>query len=174
MALIPPPPNYEGLPAPLEMTVQEKALRDTFVAEYLVDYNGLKACMRCGFPREFAIEWSQKLLDEAYVQKRITELSMFAPNGEDQEKGEADYNKQRIKAQLLKEAHYYGPGSSHAARVSALKNLAVIYGMEAPKKIDANIAHQGGVMRAPGIAELDSWEQSASSSQEALTRDAAT
>jgi hypothetical protein len=170
MSWIPPPPTTEeGLPPPLEMSEREKALRDTFVAEYLVDFNALKACMRCGFPREFATEWAQKLMDEPYVQKRIKEIS-FTPVDPKQEE---EYEKKRIKNQLMREAHYYGPGSSHAARVSALAQLQKFYGMEKPRQTENKHVINGGVMRAPGIASLDDWEGAATASQEDLMRDAA-
>jgi mevalonate kinase len=150
------------------MNEREKALRDTFVAEYLVDYSALKAAMRCGFPREFASEWSQRLMDEPYVQQRITAVT-YTPVDVKQDE---EFNKARIKAQLMKEAHYYGPGSSHSARVAALAALQKMYGMEAAKKLDATVTNKGGVMRAPGIAGLDEWEAQAEQSQDALTRDA--
>lgn len=169
MAYIPPPPTDEGLPTPLKLNEREQALRDTFVAEYLIDYSAHRAAMRVGFPEEFAREWAPKLMAEAYVQQKIKQMELTPVDP----KAEEDFNKQRIKQQLLKEAYYYGPGSSHAARVSALKALSDLYGMEAPKKLEATLKHQGGVMRAPGIATLDSWEQQATESQDALTRDAA-
>jgi hypothetical protein len=81
---------------------------------------------------------------------------------------EAEYNRQRIKQQLMREAHYRGPGSSHAARVAALARLAAIYDLEAPKKTKIDIEHRGGVMRAPGVANLEDWEAAAVASQEAL------
>lgn len=173
MTSIPPPPNgftpsVEGIPAALQYNEREKALRDTFVSEYLVDYNGLKAAMRCGFPREFATEWAQKLLDEPYVQQMLQSVSMTPMDP----KKEAEYNQQRIKNQLLREAFYHGPGSSHAARVAAGVALAKLYGMEPPKKTEATVKHAGGVMIAPGVADLSSWEGAASESQDALTRDA--
>lgn len=164
----PPPPTDEGLPQPLKLNEREQALRDTFVAEYLVDYSAIRAAMRCGFPEEFAREWAPRLMSESYVQLKLKELALTPGDP----KAEEDFNKQRIKQQLLREAHYYGPGSSHAARVSALKALTELYGMEAPKKTEALVKHQGGVMRAPGIAQLDSWESSAGESQDALVRDA--
>jgi hypothetical protein len=151
-------------PLPAEMSAREKALRDTFVAEYLIDYSQVKAAMRCGFPREFAIEWGQKLMEEPYVQKKLTQLEMTPMD----EKAEFEYNRQRIKQQLMKEAYYKGPGSSHAARVSALAKLAVIYDLEAPKKSKIDVNHRGGVMQVPPVAGVDDWESAALASQEAL------
>jgi hypothetical protein len=146
------------------MTEREKALRDTFVAEYLVDYSQTNAAMRCGFPRDFATEWGSRLMDEPYVQQKLKSLEMTPGDPV----AEAEYNRQRIKQQLMREAHYRGPGSSHAARVAALARLAAIYDLEAPKKTKIDIEHRGGVMRAPGVANLEDWEAAAVASQEAL------
>jgi hypothetical protein len=150
-------------PAPV-MTEREKALRDMFVAEYLVDYSQTNAAMRCGFPRDFAVEWGSRLMDEPYVQQKLKSLEMTPGDPV----AEAEYNRQRIKQQLMREAHYRGPGSSHAARVAALARLAAIYDLEAPKKTKIDFEHRGGVMRAPGVANLEDWEAAAVASQEAL------
>ena len=150
-----------------EYNFREKSLRDLFVAEYLNDFDQVKAAQRCGFQFQFAIEFARKFMDEPYVQQQIKRVKL----GQDQpidEKEEERLNKKRIFATLFQEAHYHGPGSSHAARVSALGKLAVMYGMEAPKKTEATVTHKGGVMAVPGIASLDEWEVTASKSQDAL------
>lgn len=155
-------------PRQKEMTEREKALRDAFVSEYLVDYDQVRAAMRCGFNRQFAQEYAKLFMDEPYVQKRINEVRFMKTD----ERALEEYDKARIKSSLMHEAHYHGPGSSQAARVAALGKLAAMYGMEAPKKIEANVAHRGGVMAVPGIAALDDWEQTASASQDELVRHA--
>jgi hypothetical protein len=152
------------IPAAEEYSERERALRDLFVSEYLIDYDQVAAAQRCGYTYQFAVEYAQKFMHEAYVQQRINAVK-FAVLDETQE---ADYDKKRIKAALMQEAHYKGPGSSHAGRVAALAKLAALYGMEAPKKVDATVQHRGGVMAVPGIAALDDWEKQASVSQDAL------
>lgn len=147
-----------------EMTEREKALRDMFVAEYLIDYHQVKAAMRCGFSRDFAIEWAQRFMEEAYVQQKLKALEMTPLD----EKAEAEYNRQRIKQQLFREAHYHGPGSSHAARVAALSRLSAIYDLEAPKKSKIDVNHRGGVMQVPPVANVDDWESAAIAAQQAL------
>lgn len=156
------------IPGGQVLTDREKALRDLFVEHYLVDFNATLAAQRCGFEREFAIEYARKFLEEPYVQQRILQLKFASV---DPAKLEA-YNKTRITNALLAEAHYRGPGSSHAARVSALAKLAAIHGMETPKKIEATIKHRGGVMAIPAIANIDDWEAAAAASQEQLVKDA--
>lgn len=147
-----------------EMSVREKALRDCFVAEYLVDYDAVCACLRIGFNNQFAKEFAIKLMAEPYVQKRINEVRFQDIPEKDLEA----YNKKRIASKLMQEAHYMGPGSSHAARVAALSKLAALNNMEPAKKVDATVNHRGGVMAVPGIAKLDDWEKAASASQDTL------
>lgn len=154
--------------AEIYSTPAQKALRDMFVNEYMVDYDPVAAAQRCGFERQFAREFASKFMDEAYVQQRINAVKFMDVDPQSEQK----YNQQRVKAALMFEAHYRGPGSSHAARVAALSKLAALNGLDAPKKIDATIKHLGGVMAVPGIAKLDDWEQAASESQDALVKHA--
>lgn len=162
MAAIPEQPSVEDYVRADTLDPRQKALRDLFVSEYLIDYNQVNAAMRCGFPRDFAVQWAGQFMDEPYVQKRIKEME-YTPIDPKQEE---EYNKQRIKMQLLRESMYRGPGSSHAARVAALTTLAKLNNMEPSKKIDQNINMQGGVMRIPAApASSDDWEQAAMQSQ---------
>lgn len=166
MAAIPPPPtSTEDFLRADTLTEREKALRDMFCAQYLIDFNSVAAAMRCGFPRNFAQEYAQKFMEEAYVQQKLTQLT-YTPTDPDAER---QFNQRRIMQQLLKEAHYHGPGSSHSARVAALTKLAILEGMEPPKKVEADVTHRGGVMKVPTVAtDIDAWEGAAVASQEAL------
>lgn len=162
-------PLPNGLPAPEEMNPREKALRDMFVSEYLIDFDQVKAAMRCGFNQQFAVEYSRKFMEESYVQKRINEVRFMKVD----DRALEEFDKTRIRSSLMAEAHYYGPGSSSASRVAALGKLALMYGMEAPKKVDVNAVHRGGVMAVPGIASLEDWEKGAAESQDELVKHAA-
>ena len=153
---------------PLEMSEREKALRDLFVSEYLVDYDQVKAAQLCGFTLQFAVEYAKKFMEEPYVQRRIREVTFMKVD----EKAIEQFDKTRIKAALMAEAHYRGPGSSHSGRVAALSKLASLYGMEAPKKGSMDVTHRGGVMAVPGIASLSDWEQVAAESQDQLVANA--
>lgn len=167
-----------GNPLPAEapgaptMTPQERALRDLFVAEYLVDFNATKAAMRCGFGKQFAVEYAKKFMAEPYVQQRISGIQKLDQRDEvSLEK----FNKRRVQEQLMEEAHYHGPGSSQAARVAALKALADMYGMgsaaQARQAAQGGGQVAGGVMVVPEIADVTNWEQTAMGSQKALRDD---
>lgn len=168
------PPVPGKVPDSREYTTAEKALRDLFVNEYLVDYDAQKAAMRCGFGGQFAIEYSKKFMAEPYVQQRISKLGTSADV--DQEDLEA-FNVRRVREQLTREAFYYGPGASHSARVSALAKLAEINNMLGAKGgrgggPGGGGAIAGGVMQVPTISNVDEWEAEAARSQDELTRDA--
>jgi hypothetical protein len=164
------PPVPGSIPEAQTLSEKEKALRDLFVSEYLVDYDEFRAAQRCGFNAQFAREYGRRFMEEPYVASKISQLRI-APTVN--EKDLLDYNQRRVREGLVTEAHYRGPGSSHAARVSALKALAEITGMV--KKVETKSqANLGGVMAVPGIADIDQWEKVASASQDALVQDAGT
>ena len=150
-----------------ELTEQERALRDRFVDEYLVDYSPLNAARRVGFSNAFAEEYSKRFMTEPYVRQRIKKLETSSTVDEDDLE---EYNKKRIRAQLMREAH--DQFSTGAARVAALGKLMSMYGMDAPTRIQQEIEHRGGVMRVPAIASLDDWERTAMAQQTALTESA--
>ena len=149
-----------------ELTPRERQLRDAFVDQYLIDYDAHAAALRVGFQAAFAPDYAKKFMGETYVRQRLKMMEQTEPTVgaaiEDK------YNNRRIKAKLMEEAFYTGPGSSHSARVSALKALAAIQGLEAPKKTESLNVHKGGVLMVPAIANLDDWEAVAVESQRAL------
>ncbi len=161
------------IPQSADLSQREIALRDLFVAEYLVDYDMMKAAMRCGFAQQMAVEYGQKLFYDSYVQVKLSRIGIGKNDGSEET---VAYDKKRIQEALMREAHNYGPGSSHAARVSALKALAEIHSLVERKVAGQKSANapQGGVMTVPAIADLTEWEQAASASQDALIQHAGT
>lgn len=151
-----------------ELSSREKELREKFVSEYLLDYDQTAAAIRIGFSASFAATYAENFMQEPYVRKRIAEMQTALT---EDEKLEADLDRRRIRAGLMREAHYRGPGSSHAARVAALGKLANIREMDAPVKIKSDVTHRGGVMMVPGIANFDEWEKAAQASQTDLQKD---
>lgn len=148
-----------------ELSPREKALRDVFVKEYLVDYDPFQASLRVGFMRSFAEDYAKRLMSEPYVQRKITELQRTEPADE---KEQAKQDK-LLTLNTLRQAAQNGP---FASRVAAAAKLAAILGMDAPVKTSQEIMHKGGVMMVPGLASLDAWEGAAQQSQERLVQEA--
>lgn len=151
-----------------ELSEKEKVLRNKFVDEYLLDFDQTAAAIRVGFSASFAQTYAEKFMQEPYVRKRIADMQTALAQDE---KLEAEQDKRRIRAGLLREAHYRGPGSSHAARVSALGKLATIRDMDAPIKLKTDVTMRGGVMMIPAIANIEEWQMAAQASQENLQKD---
>lgn len=158
-------PTPKGsLPAWLEMeaqlTEQERALRDRFVDELIVDYDAVAACMRIGFSRTFAGPYAEQFIGEAYVQRRIKLVEQRTLDPELSH----DYDANRVRAVLMRWAH-----SSHGpTAVAAARQLCSVMGLDAPTKIKQEIEHRGGVMMVPAIASLTDWEKTAVESQQKL------
>lgn len=150
-----------------EFTEQEKALRDRFVEEYLVDFSPLNAARRVGFAAVFAEQWAKKLMGESYVRKRMEDYKHRTNIDEDTRD---DYDRRRVRAQLMREAH--DAFSTGSARVAALGKLMSLLDMDSPLKVDSNVTHRGGVMMVPAIAGLDEWERAAMASQQELVKQA--
>lgn len=147
------------------LSLEEQALRDLFVLEYLKDWDAFAAAIRCGFSGLAAKEYAQRFMEEPYVRNRIKQGEMALAS--DGQKATAA-RKKIIMAGLMREAHQWG--GSQAARVSALTTLAKIHGMDVPKAGSRNgQARDGaGVMVVPGIAKAEDWEAQAVSSQRKL------
>lgn len=144
---------------------EQIALRDRFIQQYVIDYDAVEATMRIGYSRDVAMHISRQFLNCEYVAFKIQKW-------EDENDGDLDIEQRRIFAALRKESRYYGPGSSHAARVAALAKLASLRKMDQPIKHEHDVNSKGGVMVVPGVASVDDWQRAAIESQKALTDNA--
>lgn len=147
----------------------EKALRDKFVDEYLLDFDSYAAALRVGFLKSVANEYASQFMEDVYVRQRIMQRQTQT---EASPKEATKMRRRLTEMALLREANYRGEGASHSARVSALAKLASIYDMDAPLKTKSEITHRGGVMMIPAIANLDDWEKAAQASQQQLVDEA--
>lgn len=144
---------------------REKALRDFFVNEYLVDYDPVAAAVRVGYGKSFAKEYAARFMNEPYVLREIQRREGVADNSADDEESE----KKRIIAGLKREANYRGPGSSQSARVAALSRLATLHGMDPQNKPkEPDVLPGEGTFVVPGIMTPEQWEAEAAKQQEAL------
>lgn len=104
---------------------EEKALRDLFVQEYLLDFDPVMACIRIGFIVEFAQQFAIKLMQEPYVRNLLAQaMRKTADNPEEEKKSDLALIKHG-----LREAGQHGP---YANRVQAWKTLAQIQGFDKP------------------------------------------
>lgn len=147
--------TYFDEPLPMEQ------IRE-FVQEYLFDFDSVASCQRMGFSFEASCSQGPAFLKDPGTQRAIRESmeSDELPVG----------MKNRVVSLLVKEANERGPNASHAARVSALRQLSLIYGMEdiPGKDAERNKTIEGTVMVVPGIAEADDWEETAQLQQQKL------
>jgi hypothetical protein len=147
------------------LSPQEKALRDKFVTEYLVDYDAWAACIRVGFLKSVAIEYAGHFMQEPYVQQQIALRQQGEPgNTKEQEAIE----RRLVKQWLIQEARYKGPGASHSGRVQALGHLKNMLDLDGTKKVKKDVTHRGGVMLVPAISSVDEWEKAAAVEQDKL------
>jgi len=95
---------------------QTTAKQDRFIEEFLVDLNATQAAIRAGYSPKTAHAQASRLLKNVNVAAKIA-----AAKGNRSERTEItlDY----VLARLMIEAEREGEGASHAARVSALKEL---------------------------------------------------
>lgn len=152
-----------------ELSHREIALRNTFVKEYLVDYDQIGAAVRCGYHASYAKEMGVRFMGCPYVVQRISQIELQTPEEEDA------VMRKRVISGLIREANYRGPGSSPSARVAALSKLAAIQGMDAPTRnkteltgADGQPLNGGGIFVVPGIVTLEEWEAKAAQQQEDL------
>lgn len=114
------------------LTKQERALRQRFVEQYLVDYDAYSAAIRLGYQEAFAQQYAKQFMSEPYTLNRIAEREA--------EMGiltEEDQHRKKIVAGLYREAH--SRFNSGSARVAALTQLAKIIGIEAPVKTEQQV-----------------------------------
>lgn len=146
-----------------KLSAKEIALRNEFVRQYLLDYDEVLACMRLGFTKPFALEYSAKFMLDPYVQQQIS-INKLKSADDEQDQEEADKS---LVLSVLREAAQKGP---FASRVAAASKLAAICGMDKPSAVSLDISNRGGVMVVPGIGNIDDWEAEATKSQEELIR----
>lgn len=149
-----------------ELTDREKALRNMFVDQYLIDYDEIAAAQRCGFQVGFAKDYALKFMSEAYVRQRIE----IVKHTKVDEKKMEQFDKETVRSILRKEMH--NPHTTGAARVQAAAKMAAILGMDKPVENKTTHIHKGGVLMVPAIANVNDWESMAKASQEKLVSDA--
>jgi len=122
------------------LTKDEIALRDSFIAEYMQDFNSFLAAIRCGFIAAHAVDWGKRLIEDSYVQKKVLELTRKPP--EDPAKAmEAD---KELIANTYRSVIATG---SKSEQVAAARSLALMRGFEKPDTVGDAAAELANVMR---------------------------
>ena len=93
-----------------------------FVDEHLIDANATQAAMRAGYSRRTARAQGSRLLTNADIRREIERRSAALSE-------RARIDAAWVLRRLAIEAEREGPGSSHSARVSALRHIARHPGM---------------------------------------------
>ena len=140
----------------LNLNETQKHLRDCFVAQYVVDFNGSKALSRIGCPGDikYCRKKASELLQEPYVSVRIAKLLM--------ERRETDIvSRNQVLARVWQEAN--DDDNSGKERIAALTLLAKMLGMLRELVVDKPEA-PNHVMLVP-VMSAGEWEQAAASAQ---------
>lgn len=101
------------------LTEQEILLRDHFVAQYLVDFDPYKACLRIGFQPTYATIHANTLFNDGYVQRKIAHM-LTAPVVSTPEQEAAD---RALLENTLKRLMAKGSDSAQAAAVGKYMTL---------------------------------------------------
>ena len=169
--LDPSSPNSQRLAAKTEgnLSTKQRDRADTFISQYLRDFNATRAFIRTQMEEgkayedidyNYAMNQGYQMTRWPYVAQKIQEAMETAEEKNIISRSEVLFG-------LKREANYNGPSASHGARVNSWGKLAQILGMET-KKIEQTLALKGGVMIVPETQDLDSWEARTQAAQAAL------
>lgn len=126
--------------------------------------NPQQAAQDVGVPQDSISEFLRVCKDHPDVQNILMEDELSMPDFND-----PDSVRKHILKKLWREANFRGTGAQQAARISALKTIGEITGIEAAKKVDVNSNSEGGMMMIP-VMDASMWEESAEKMQEDLKK----
>lgn len=156
---------FDEIIQPRALSPGELAIRAVFVEEYLKDYDGYLAAIRCNFHPTQALQAARELLQDAEVNRMIqSKLCNFHTQGK-----RSQEQRDLIIRSLIKEAHAHGMGCSQVGRISALSTLAKIFNLDKVQE-KASVVHH--VMEVPMAMNNDDWESTATKQQAKLKNDA--
>lgn len=109
------------------LTKAEKATRQRFVEQYLVDFDPVNACIRLGFQQLFADKYAKQFMVEPYTMKLLADKTAELGLSSDEEQ-----HRKRVIGGLYRIA--LNRFASASAQVAAYAQIAKITGIEAPVK----------------------------------------
>lgn len=127
------------------LTDREKAVRDSFVAEYMKDTDPFRACVRMGFLHAFAIDQAKAFMQDGYVLRQIAWLQRQAVVPTEQDKAEQLANLRWLtfngtaasrtaatKQYMEAQGYIKKDGDAEEERLIALANLLKGFSEQAP------------------------------------------
>ena len=132
-----------------------------FATEFVNSGNEKSAALAAGVEPAAVIDFLKRAYDHPEVIRILAEDETSVPDFNN-----ADEVKRHVLKSLWREARFRGPGAQPAARISALKALAELTGIEPAKKIDLD-ASRGGMMLVP-VMDAALWEESCEKMQRNL------
>jgi len=102
------------------LTEKETLLRDSFVAEYLKDFDAYKACLRLGFQSTFAVQWSHTMINDGYVQRKIAHMTRIPELSPEQEAADRALVEVTLRTVMQR--------GSDSARVAAVREFRALKG----------------------------------------------
>ncbi len=122
----------EALVNQVQLTENERAIRERFVGEYLTDYDAFGAAIRIGYSEAYARTFASQFMQETYVRQLITKgeegLGVVTEN---------DQHKRKIITGLYRIANSRNVSAS--AQVAAFAKLSGILGLDAPVKTQQEV-----------------------------------
>lgn len=148
------------------LTEKDKALRDAFVDQYILDNDPVNAVIRLGYNLSYAKHMAEQFMLDSYVLNLI-QSKKLEPVLIDEKR------KSWISNELMSRAQYQGPGASETAKILALRTLMELHGLAGPSKPKpVKNAAPGGVMIVPQYKDAEEWEKTAITSQKNLMSNA--
>lgn len=134
----------EELTCGVSLTENERAIRERFVKEYLVDYDSFGAALRTGYAEAYARSLSAQFMQEPYVRQLIAEGEANLGVMTEKEKHQA-----KVVAGLYRIAG--SRTSSASAQVAAYGRIATLLGLDAPTKTVQEVTVKEG---GPDLSHL--------------------
>ena len=135
-----------------------------YAQRYILIGNPKQAALDVGVPADSVNEFLQNTKSHPEVLMLIAQAETEMPDFDD-----ATSVKKWILKALMKEANFRGLGAQQSARITALKAIAELTGIEPAKKIDVNAGIPGGMLLLP-VMDAAAWETSAAEMQEDLKK----
>lgn len=144
------------------MDIDTDQIYSKYAHRYLEIGNMKQAAADVGVPIDSINEFLRISKDHEDVLAIIAEDELALPDF-----ANPDSVRTFILKKLWREANYKGVGAQQAARISALKTIGEIVGIEAAKNINVNGGTEGGIMLVP-MLDAALWEESSERMQREL------